>query len=399
MRSSASPYKRHLHGKLDRARQQRDKRPYYRDTSILSYLPARPRERERYLDRETRKSKNKKALPEEIDPECGDENAGGEGGNDSDDEVKYEYTSDDDGTDPLRIRKIKSSKDKIKNPPLAEQNIIPRLGTSTIMCGTTGQGKSTLLANLLRNKNMLGGHDVFDLKFLVSPTAQGDDVQKELKIKKRDTFSNLDEAPAYLKVIMRSQRKKVTQLGSAEAPQTLLIYDDVISHPLFMKTDEFTKSFIASRHYNMTTFICSQAWTAVPRKCRLQAKNIFFFAGPLSEVELLAIEYCPPGMSKKQFAALVEYCTKEPYSFLYINKSAGMEERYRKNLNEQINLDYFRSMQIQGKSTRKGKSEMKNQERVGELSGENTPANSLLSKTESSQDQSSTCPTSVGTTQ
>lgn len=247
----------------------------------------------------------------------------------------------------LMIRKIKTRKDKIKNPPLAEQNLIPRLGTSSIMNGTTGQGKSTLLTNIIRSPKMFGQVEpkpIFDFKFLVSPTAEGDDVQKRLGIKKQDTFTNLAEAPDIIRSILDAQKEMITEHGNDKAPQVLLIYDDVISDPLFMRTDEFTKSFIASRHYNLTTFICSQSWTAVPRKCRLQAKNIFFFNAPLSEVDKLCEEYCPPGLNKKQFYKMVSYCCNEPYSFMYINKSVDMSQRFRKRLGEMLRIEYFARM-------------------------------------------------------
>lgn len=252
----------------------------------------------------------------------------------------------------LKIRKVKSSKDKIANPPLAEQGVIPKLGTSTLINGTTGQGKSNLLTNLIRRPEFFGGNNPttgeswFKYKFLCSPTAEGDDVQKKLGIAKEDTFTDLASAPEMLQVILDENKEKVKKQGSSEAPQILLVYDDVISNPRFMRTNQFIKSFIASRHYNMTVFVCSQSWTGVPRKCRLQTKNIFFFASPLSEVELLCAEHCPPNLNKKQFFKMVEYATKEPYSFLYINKSAPMNERYRKKLDEQINLDFFAKLDV-----------------------------------------------------
>lgn len=243
----------------------------------------------------------------------------------------------------MSINKIDSSKDKIRNPPLAEEKMIPRLGTSTCLNGTTGQGKSTLLANLITDPRFFGhGGGVFSHKFLISPTAEGDDVQKDLGIAAKCTISDLKKAPEIIKRIMELQKQAIVKKGNDKAPQIALIYDDVISDPKFMRTDEFIKSFIASRHYNLTTFVCSQSWTSVPRRCRLQCTNIFFFAAPQSEIELLSQEYTPPGFNKRQFFALVEYATREPYSFLYINKSAPMEERFRKNLDSIIDLDEFR---------------------------------------------------------
>ncbi len=243
----------------------------------------------------------------------------------------------------LEIREIKSNKNKIKNPPRAETNIIPRLGTSCIFNGTTGMGKSTLMTNLLTQKRFYP-MKTFTHRFLISPTAEGDDVQKALKIPRLNTFTNLKEAPYYLKIIMDAQKKKIKKKGSHKAPQILIIYDDVISDPLFMRTDEFIKSFIASRHYNLTVMLATQSWTACPRRCRIQARNIFFFAAPLSEVEKLCEEHCPPRFTKQQFFLMVAWATDRPYSFLYINKSVPMQDRFRKNLDQIINLDVFRNL-------------------------------------------------------
>lgn len=44
---------------------------------------------------------------------------------------------------------------------------------------------------------------------------------------------------------------------------------------------------------------------------------------------------------------MVNWATQKPFNFLYINKTVPMKDRYRKNLDEIINLDVFR------KATRK----------------------------------------------
>jgi len=245
----------------------------------------------------------------------------------------------------LDIHEIKSSKTKIYNPPAAAANIIPKLGTSCIFNGTTGMGKSTLMTNLL-TEDRFYPPETFTHRFIVSPTAEGDDVQKALGIPKKNTFTNLREAPYYLSIIMEAQKKKIKKLGADKAPQILIIYDDVISDPVFMRSDEFVKTFIASRHYNLTVMVATQSWTAVPRRCRIQARNIFFFSAPQSEVEKLSEEHCPPRFTKKQFQVMVEWATDKPFSFLYINKTVPMQERYRKNLKEIINLSEFRNLTV-----------------------------------------------------
>ena len=79
--------------------------------------------------------------------------------------------------------------------------------------------------------------------------------------------------------------------------------------------------------------------------CRLQANYLAFFAVSNSEPELLAEEFAPPQMNTKQFIRLIDDTLKEPYSFLGINLKQPWESRFRKNLNEVINLDYYRIKQ------------------------------------------------------
>lgn len=232
------------------------------------------------------------------------------------------------------IKPLKTLKDKIKQPPAAESDIVPRVTSAVLFVGATGSGKSTVLVNMLTRKELLG--KAFDRTFLVSPTAKTDDVQKHLKVPDDDIIDDLTEAPDVLSQIMDSQRALIEEKGADKAPLYALIYDDVVGDRDLMKHENFVKTFIACRHYNLTTFLCSQSYTAVPRRVRLQAMNIIYFKGSNSEAELLAEEYAPPGLNKKATLALIDFATDDKYSFLHINKRVPFEERYRRNLNQII---------------------------------------------------------------
>ena len=39
---------------------------------------------------------------------------------------------------------------------------------------------------------------------------------------------------------------------------------------------------------------------------------------------------------------MIDYSTRDPYSFLFINKSVVMKKRFRKNLDELLQIDYFK---------------------------------------------------------
>lgn len=244
----------------------------------------------------------------------------------------------------VTINQLPTKKDKIKQPELSKKEnnmIIPPLGSSVLISGKSGSGKSTLLANLLLDKRFYKGW--FDKIFLFSPTANGDDIQKSLKIPPQHVFTDLEEAPELLEVILRSQKEALESTGADKAKQFAIIFDDVIGDTRFMNTKEFTQCFYQVRHVCCTTFICTQHFTRVPRICRLQANFIFYFAGSMSEVEILVEEFAPPNMTKKEFRQLVIEATDESYAFLTINMKVGGELRFRRNLGELIDTKNYAS--------------------------------------------------------
>ena len=74
------------------------------------------------------------------------------------------------------IKPVATSKDQIKHPLLAEQGVIPKLNTSTILVGKSGSGKSVLLHNLLTRSEFFDKYKYFDNIFIISPTAECDDI-------------------------------------------------------------------------------------------------------------------------------------------------------------------------------------------------------------------------------
>lgn len=238
----------------------------------------------------------------------------------------------------LEIVPIDTRKDDIEQPILAEATVIPRLTSNVLFVGASGSGKSTLLANLLTRSEFMEGW--FDRTLLVSPTARTDDIQKLISdaLEDQDIVDDLKEAPEIIGELMDEQREKIEKEGADKAPQICLIYDDVVADRDLMKSDVFSRSFIMSRHFNFTTFLCTQSFTAAPRRARLQCQNLFYYKGSNSEAELLAEEFSPPGFNKKQMLRLIAFATDEQYSFLHVNRRATFDTRYRRNLDQVIDL-------------------------------------------------------------
>jgi energy-coupling factor transporter ATP-binding protein EcfA2 len=243
----------------------------------------------------------------------------------------------------LEIVEFKSNKSKIPQRQLMELNIIPRHPASIIMNGKSGSGKSTLLLNLCcmpqfygptqktGSKQEINKSRYHDLIFIFSPTATQDDLPEYLNLDEKYIITENFEPR--LEHIITTQRGIIEKKKIENSPKILIIFDDIQSQDSFMRSGSFLKCFIQNRHYNISTILCSQSFTRTPRACRLQASSIFFFSGSASEMELLVDEFCPSGMTKKQFMEMVKYTVKDKHSFMHINMKVPAEERYRKNLN------------------------------------------------------------------
>lgn len=236
----------------------------------------------------------------------------------------------------LEIKALPTEKSKIKQRPLMEQNVIPKHPSRVIFNGKSGSGKTNLLINMMIKPQMYKGY--YDEVYLISPTAnKGDDLPKYLDLDDKHIFTDLD--PEIVEKILSEQMEKVEEKGIAKSPKVCVILDDIQSSPSFMRSDPFTQLFIAGRHFNLSVFVCCQQFKRLPKVCRLQASNIFFFPSSLSEVDTLCDEFCPPNLSKNDFKKMIKYATKDPFQFMHINMFTHFKDRYRKNLGEILELN------------------------------------------------------------
>ena len=106
-----------------------------------------------------------------------------------------------------------------------------------------------------------------------------------------------------------------------------------------MNSEFFTQCYIQNRHIGISTWVCTQSFNKIPRVCRMQANNLFIFAGSGSETEILTAEFCPTHTSKKQFEGLIKHATNERFNFLHICMRAPPEERFRRNLDTILTIN------------------------------------------------------------
>jgi hypothetical protein len=251
----------------------------------------------------------------------------------------------DDGGDDiidLSIRAIKTKKAHIKQCSAAKAGCIPKHPFRMLLTGASGSGKSTFLINLIdRLYKDVGGRKYFDDIYAIGPTVKFDDLYETLGLDDK----HLIEEPTveFLEKIFHDQKAAIKSKGIDKAKKILIIYEDIIGHKKFMNSKEFLKSFVMSRHFNVSVMVCSQSYTKVPRPCRLQCTQIAFFPSKKSEMDLICDEYCPPKMTKKEFQEIVDHATtpvdEEDHPFLYIDMNERPKKRFRKTLKTRLVLN------------------------------------------------------------
>ena len=242
-----------------------------------------------------------------------------------------------------KIDALPTDKSKIPQIKASENQILPRFPFSMMISGRSGGGKTNLMLNLLTKKNMF--KDYFHHIIVFSPTAgQFDDTYKVLKLPKENFIRDLNETQ--LDNIINLRKKQITKHGIekvANSSRMLLILDDVIANRNFLESPGALKMFALLRHYLVSVIIMIQSYTKLPRALRLNCNAIMTFPSLSSETETLKDEITPSGLTKKEFGKVIEYCTSGKYDFLYINNHADPDKRIRKNLDEIIDLNKYKT--------------------------------------------------------
>lgn len=249
--------------------------------------------------------------------------------------------------DDLKIKIIESNKNKVYVKSAMKNGVIPQHPFRMIISGASGSGKSMLLMNLLTMPQYYGGgvltqsdgekkriKPFFHVIFIISPTAgKTDDLYKELEKQKNKIIIINEPDEDELMEIIDMNLEHIEKNGVHKSPRILICYDDIIHCKKFLNCKAFTKSYIASRHYNASVIVCSQKYNALPRVCRIQCNAVMYFRGNSTEDERLAEEHSPPGFKKRDFITkIIDNATDQPYQFLFINLQEPFKTRYRKGL-------------------------------------------------------------------
>jgi hypothetical protein len=188
---------------------------------------------------------------------------------------------------------------------------------------------------MMTEKNYLKGF--YDHVYLFSPTAKLDDLAKHLKLP--DKYLITDPTEEKLDEILKNQEKLIELNGIdkvGKLSKVLIIFDDIVGNPHFLKSDPFIRLATMGRHFLISSIINTQSYTKIPRAVRLQANALILFPSNQNEVKLVADDLTPPNTSKQTFMKLIEYATRGKHSFLFVNNFEDVETRFRKGFEEYL---------------------------------------------------------------
>lgn len=261
----------------------------------------------------------------------------------------------------LKINKVDTSKDDIYQRALMLNGIIPGHPGVTIMSGSQGGGKSTLVANLLSNPIMYGkSYEGMEEELKKNPSLQpkpyfdaiflmlgSDDDMFDFLVKngtiKENHVCHMPK-PDDIQKVIDGQRLIIEKSNKNMklVPKILFIFDDVINDGALMRSKPFLELFVKGRHLNSSTFLLSQYLNLVTRSCRMQNNWLFQFKSNRAEIQTLCDQFCPPSCTKQEFSKMIQETTKDTKdsknNFLTIVKRAPEDKRFRRNLDEFVTL-------------------------------------------------------------
>lgn len=271
-------------------------------------------------------------------------------------DTKDKTSSGGDGA-KYAIKVMETAKAGLPQRQAAKDGIMPRFPFSMMISGSSGSGKTNLLMNIMTRDELYGRY--FHKIFVFSPTAgDTDDTYGALKLPK-DHFIR-DMKPEYLENLIRNRKDEIEEKGKGNTAKGIewvgkndrvcIILDDVIAERGFLESPEAMKMFALLRHYLISVIVLMQSYNKLPRALRNNCNAVMIFPANQSEVEVIKDELAPAGLNKKEFEDVIEYATREPYHFMYINRHADPGKRVRHMLHEVIDLDKFKRTHIAGHS-------------------------------------------------
>ena len=209
---------------------------------------------------------------------------------------------------------------KVVDPPNSKAKALhpnlPHPPSLVLMIMPTKTGKSTIISNMLLNKDFYG-QDFFDETTIISTTINNDQTSRFMK-QAFNTYDYYDDS------LIHDIVKRQNQYEKADMPSMCLVVDDCLGE----KTTALNNISSRYRHSNIQLLMIStQLFRKVSPTIRANANWILI--GRLqneSEMDKLSEEYSSMFSGDKNFRELYKQATKKKFSFLTLNLSENPAE-------------------------------------------------------------------------
>lgn len=227
-------------------------------------------------------------------------------------------------------KKIESKSTKFHKNSFMEQGIVLSHPFSLLFVGQSGSGKTNTAVWMLNNMYKKYFHSII----ILSPTGKCDLMLASLPEARIITTNLIQET----KDLMDKRRTLCERIGVAKVPRLLVIFEDVSSQRKLIASEDFTRAFVALRHYGCSTIAMSHKLKAINRMARINTNGLIIFPSTNSELQQLLDEYTPASTTKKEFIQMIKYAWQPEEHmerpFLFIDFRATIKKRFRKGFHQ-----------------------------------------------------------------
>jgi len=212
---------------------------------------------------------------------------------------------------------------------------LPAAPFRMLFVAPSNSGKSLIIGNLL-SKPEFGMKQTFKSNiWMFSPTYEsGDPSYHGVDIKKENIYNNYDESA--INAILNEQRSIIAKRGKKRSPHLLFVLDDLITAIPQSRQSSLVTLFFSGRHAKISLIVTSQTAKSIPKPIRLNASAMVILRVNNIEVKALAEEQ---QVDTHVFEEMYRTATAEPYSFLYINLTKPISERYYERFNHRLEVE------------------------------------------------------------
>jgi GTPase SAR1 family protein len=256
----------------------------------------------------------------------------------------------------LIMPKTRNQKDTEDNGDLTVKSIIPleiedddynpvlpsikrNSGSLILLVGTTNSGKTTLINNLLLNKNMWGRRPnqpqgAFENVSIFSPSLYLDDSCRFL-VENFDCYSSFQDE------IIEQMKARQLALPKDKRPKQMIVIDDSVG--LIERNSSVNYLGTRYRHFNCNMIMSVQSFRACSPIMRVNANCVILMSGIMNSRELEKIDEEYGDIYKRTLLYCYAKFASKKYEFIYLKCRENPPEMY-KNFTEQIDYNKYKKI-------------------------------------------------------